>query len=314
MMSLRSAVIALSAVALVSCGSEEVGDAVQPDESGNGVTTTDSDVAPSYRFGGFFDGEAIAKERVTATGSGLEYVVIESGNGEGVSPGPADCVTVDYDGRLADTGDKFDSSFDRGQPASFPVGGVISGWTEALQLMVPGDEWILRIPADLGYGENPRPGSVIKPGDDLAFRVVLRDVAAQPSLGEDAWSALPDWDSDDERIQSTESGLKYIVLEPAAEGGAKASVNDRVVVHYEGRFAETGEIFDASWRQCRPAMFGVTQVIKGWTEMLQLMGEGEEVVVYIPSDLAYGRRGKGPIGPDQDLVFFVKLEDVLSVQ
>lgn len=310
MTSLRIAATALiTALSLAACGSETTETA----EAGEGANGAIAEVE-TYRFGTFFDGDEFSEDRVVATGSGLEYVVLESGDAEGASPRATDCVTVDYEGRIAATGERFDGTLDGGQPATFPVGGLIAGWTEALQIMRPGDDWVLRIPADLAYGDNPRPGGAIQPGDDLAFRLLMRDVRPMPSLTPEQWDELPDWTGDDEAIQTTESGLRYVVLDAEAEPGAQPSTNDRVVVHYEGRFAGSGEIFDASWRQCRPAMFGVTQVIPGWTEMLQLMGEGQEVVVFIPSDLAYGRRGKGPIGPDEDLVFYMKLEDVLSVE
>ena len=81
------------------------------------------------------------------TESGLQYKVLEPGEGD--SPGPTDVATVHYRGTLID-GTQFDSSYDRGQPATFPVGGVIAGWTEALQLMKPGAKWQLVIPAGAG--------------------------------------------------------------------------------------------------------------------------------------------------------------------
>jgi len=89
------------------------------------------------------------KEGVTTTGSGLQYKSLVAGDGE--TPKASDSVTVHYKGTLAD-GTVFDSSYDRGEPATFPVGGVISGWTEALQLMNVGDKFELAIPSDLAYG------------------------------------------------------------------------------------------------------------------------------------------------------------------
>jgi FKBP-type peptidyl-prolyl cis-trans isomerase len=296
-----------------SSGDVAANDEAAGTETPDAAPAPEAQSLPGHRFGAFIETPELDEARVTATGSGLEYIVLESGDGAGSSPGARDCVTVDYEGRLADTGETFDSSYERGQPATFPVGGLIRGWTEALQLMVPGDEWVLLIPADLAYGDNPRPGGLIKPGDDLAFRLEMHEVVDLPALDADDWEALPDWSAEEGDFQTTESGLKYVVLNAAPEEARSPVASDRVVVHYEGRFAASGETFDASFRRCEPAMFGVGQVIPGWTEMLQLMGEGEEVVVWIPSDLAYGRRGKGPIGPDEDLVFHVKLLDILSV-
>jgi len=106
--------------------------------------------------------------------SGLQYKVITEGKGK--SPKASDTVTVNYAGRLID-GTEFDSSYKRGQPATFPVGGVIKGWTEALQLMKEGSKWQLVIPADLAYGEQGRTG--IPPNSVLIFDVELLSIKAQ---------------------------------------------------------------------------------------------------------------------------------------
>jgi FKBP-type peptidyl-prolyl cis-trans isomerase FklB len=92
--------------------------------------------------------------------------------GNGPKPKSTDTVTVHYEGKLID-GTIFDSSLKRGQPASFPVNGVISGWTEALQLMPVGSTWQLCIPSELAYGERPRPGGPIGPNAVLTFEVQL---------------------------------------------------------------------------------------------------------------------------------------------
>ncbi len=119
-----------------------------------------------------FLAENAKKEGVVVTESGLQYKVIEAGEGD--SPGPEDVATVHYRGTLID-GTQFDSSYDRGEPATFPVGGVIAGWTEALQLMKPGAKWQLFIPADLAYG--PRgAGQDIGPNATLLFDVELISV------------------------------------------------------------------------------------------------------------------------------------------
>lgn len=109
---------------------------------------------------------------VKVAASGLQYKVIQPGEGE--SPGPNDMVTVHYRGRLVD-GSVFDSSYDRGEPAQFMVGQVIAGWSEALQMMKPGAKWELYIPAELAYGEEGRP-PVIPPSATLIFEVELLEV------------------------------------------------------------------------------------------------------------------------------------------
>ncbi len=108
--------------------------------------------------------------RVT-TASGLQYQVLASGPAGGRSPTYFDSVMVHYRGTLTD-GTVFDSSIDRGMPATFGVGEVIPGWTEALRLMKPGDKWMLYIPARLAYG-NRAVGSKIQPNSDLIFQVEL---------------------------------------------------------------------------------------------------------------------------------------------
>lgn len=111
------------------------------------------------------------REEVTTTDSGLQYEVLESGDGE--SPGPSSHVEVHYEGTLVD-GTVFDSSLERGQPLSFRVDQVIEGWQEALQLMSVGDTWMLFIPPELGYGAQGQ--GPIGPNETLIFRVELLDV------------------------------------------------------------------------------------------------------------------------------------------
>ena len=113
--------------------------------------------------------ENASREGVITTESGLQYEIINSGNGP--KPSADDQVTVHYHGKLInDT--VFDSSVERGEPATFPVNGVIPGWVEALQLMSVGDKWKLTIPSNLAYGERGA-GGVIGPGATLIFEVEL---------------------------------------------------------------------------------------------------------------------------------------------
>jgi FKBP-type peptidyl-prolyl cis-trans isomerase FklB len=113
-----------------------------------------------------------AKPGVVTLPSGLQYKILTEGKGT-ESPKAEDTVTVQYRGSLVG-GTEFDSSYKRGQPATFRVGGVIKGWTEALQLMKPGSKWELYIPNELAYGENAPPGSGIPAGAPLVFEVELQ--------------------------------------------------------------------------------------------------------------------------------------------
>jgi FKBP-type peptidyl-prolyl cis-trans isomerase FklB len=113
---------------------------------------------------------------VTTTASGLEYKVLAPGDKKAAFPGPTDQVTVQYRGKLLD-GTEFDSSFSRPAPTTFGVNTIIKGWQEALVMMKPGAKWRLWIPADLAYGNSPRPG--IPAGSMLDFEVEL--VSATPA-------------------------------------------------------------------------------------------------------------------------------------
>lgn len=120
------------------------------------------------------DGQAFleankSKEGVKTTASGLQYKVITEGTGP--KPTPNDTVVCNYRGTLID-GKEFDSSYKRGEAATFPIGGVIKGWTEALQLMPVGSKWQLFIPSDLAYGERGA-GAEIGPNSTLIFEVEL---------------------------------------------------------------------------------------------------------------------------------------------
>ena len=112
------------------------------------------------------------REGVKVTPSGLQYQVVKEGSGK--APGPTDTVTVHYEGKLIN-GTVFDSSYQRGQPISFPLNRVIPGWTEGLQLMKPGAKYMLYIPSKLGYGVEGHPPT-IGPNECLIFTVELISV------------------------------------------------------------------------------------------------------------------------------------------
>ncbi len=112
------------------------------------------------------------KEGVVTLPSGLQYKILKEGTGP--KPTASDTVSCNYRGTLIN-GKEFDSSYKRGEPTSFPVGGVIKGWTEALQLMPVGSKWQLFIPADLAYGDRGAGGD-IGPGETLIFEVELLSI------------------------------------------------------------------------------------------------------------------------------------------
>jgi len=133
----------------------------------------DASVDTNHRAAAKFLAENGKKPGVITTASGLEYKVVTPGSGD--SPKPSDEATVNYRGSLLD-GTEFDSSYKRGKPATFGVGHVIAGWTEALQLMKPGSKYQLWIPPQLAYDARPPQGAPIPPGAMLVFDVELISV------------------------------------------------------------------------------------------------------------------------------------------
>ena len=130
------------------------------------------------RAGEAFLAENAKKDSVVVLPSGLQYKVIKQGDGE--VPQANSKVEVNYEGRLID-GTVFDSSYKRNKPQEFGVGGVIPGFSEALQLMPVGSEWEIYIPQELGYGDRENPNSPIKPFSALIFKVELVGVKAAPT-------------------------------------------------------------------------------------------------------------------------------------
>ena len=119
------------------------------------------------------------KAGVQTLPDGLQYLIVHSGPAGGLKPKLNDEVKVHYEGKLI-TGKVFDSSYERGQPASMPLKGLVMAWQEALQLMRPGDEWILYVPPELGYGAEGAGGGEIPPGAALIFKIELIDVLPGP--------------------------------------------------------------------------------------------------------------------------------------
>jgi FKBP-type peptidyl-prolyl cis-trans isomerase FklB len=127
--------------------------------------------------GDAFLAENKSKDGVVTLPSGLQYKILKEGNGS--KPTATDSVVCNYRGTLIN-GTEFDSSYKRGQPATFPVGGVIKGWTEALQLMPVGSKWQLFVPSDLAYGPRGAAGGAIGPNATLIFEVELLSIQEKP--------------------------------------------------------------------------------------------------------------------------------------
>ena len=230
------------------------------------------------------------------TASGLASKVVTPGTGKD-HPGPTDKVKVHYTG-WTKAGKMFDSSVTRGEPISFGLDGVIKGWTEGVQLMVVGEKRRLWIPAALAYGDKPRGGA---PGGDLTFDVELLSIAAAPKPP----AAPEDVKAAPAAAKKTASGLAYRVLK-AGSGSEHPKASNVVEVHYSG-LTPDGKMFDSSVTRGEPIKFGLTNVIPGWTEGVQLMKVGEKTRFWIPAALAYGEKPTRPGAPAGPLVFDIEL-------
>ncbi|HEX6277392.1 MAG TPA: FKBP-type peptidyl-prolyl cis-trans isomerase [Polyangiaceae bacterium] len=225
--------------------------------------------------------------------SGLSSKVLTPGKGK-VRPGPSDQVRVGYAGWTKD-GKMFDAS-PADKPITFGLGNVIPGWTEGLQLMVEGEKRRFWIPANLAYGETPKmPGA---PAGDLVFDVELLEIMKAPETPKDV--AKPPAGA-----KKTASGMSYKVL-TKGKGTTHPTATSRVTVHYSG-WTTDGKLFDSSVQRGQPSSFSLNGVIKGWTEGVQLMVEGEKTRFWIPGELAYGDKPTRPGAPSGMLVFDIEL-------
>jgi peptidylprolyl isomerase len=221
--------------------------------------------------------------------SGLASKLVTPGSGTD-KPSATDVVTVHYTGWTTD-GKMVDSSFTRGMPSMFPLNRSLLGWRECVQLMTVGETRRCWLPQNLAY--NGQPG---RPTGMIVFDIQLLDTRTSPTV------PPPDVKGPPPDAKRTASGLAYKVLKPGT-GTRRPSPFSRVVVHYTG-WTTDGKMFDSSVARGQPATLGLDQVIRGWTEGMQLMVEGERTRFWIPENLAY----KGEAGsPKGMLVFDVDL-------
>ena len=164
----RAFAVAVVAIAATACGQKG-----KAQGQGETAAAPAPEISPAAKAAQAFMDKNAKEAGVMTTASGLQYKVVKSGPADGVKPGPRDEVKVNYSGSLT-TGQIFDSTDKSGAPAVFPVDGVIPGWTEALQLMHPGDVWDVFVPPKLGYGARnmgPIPADSV-----LVFRMELLGV------------------------------------------------------------------------------------------------------------------------------------------
>jgi FKBP-type peptidyl-prolyl cis-trans isomerase len=216
-----------------------------------------------------------------------------------VHPSPSDLVEVKYTGWTR----KGETVEDTPAPISFILDKAFPAFVDVLQLMVEGETRRLWVPMAGIYGNSPPPN--YPAGDltyDLALMKVLKKGPPPPEV-----PAPPDVKAPPKDAKRTKSGLSYHVLSPGS--GKQPSATDTVSVNYSG-WTPDGKMFDSSVRKKAPFVFRLDQVIKGWTEGLQLMKVGEKARFWIPSTLAYGDSPARPGAPSGPLVFDIELVEI----
>ena len=250
---------------------------------------------------------AAAPEGAEKTESGISSRVLQEGTG--TSHTKADeKVRVHYSGWQTD-GYNFDSSLSRGVPATFGLNQVIKGWTEGVQLMVEGEKRRFWIPGELAYGKlegelppigenGKRPG---RPLGQLCFDIELIKIRPHPTP--ENLTAAP------EDAAANPSGVASKVIK-AGTGEAKPKPTDNVQVHYTV-WTTDGKVVDSTLPNERPKILPLKRTVKGFTEGVQMMVEGETRRIWVPTNMAYGA-APPPTAPEGMLVFEVELLKILS--
>ena len=247
------------------------------------------------------------------TKEGLYYIITEQGTGE--MPKAGNDVVVNYTGRLLD-GTTFDSNVDTTfhhvQPFKFGLGKkqVIQGWDLGFANFKKGTKALLFIPSYLAYGEQAPPGGKIKPNDVLTFEVELVDIVEpmDPTKQFDKYFA-----ENKIKAEKTPEGLYYVITQPGT--GDKPKAGQTVIANYTGKLL-SGKKFDSNMEEefhhVQPFSFALGQhmVITGWDLGFGLLNKGAKATLYIPSNLAYGENGQGPIPANSPLIFDVELVDI----
>jgi len=235
--------------------------------------------------------------------------------GSGSAVAATDSVTAHYVGIGAASGKKFDSSWDRGKPATFALSQVIVGWQKGIPGMKVGGRRLLVIPGAQAYGANPPSGSGIQADETLVFVVDLVPTPT-PSVGPHvegtagvtvtgAAGAKPTVTVTAQTAQVSELTTHDITVGT----GAEVTPGATVTAHYVGVGAITGKTFDSSWDRGQPAQFPLSNVIQGWQDGIPGMRVGGRRLLVIPAAQAYGANppsGSG-IQANEPLVFVVDI-------
>jgi peptidylprolyl isomerase len=220
------------------------------------------------------------------SGTGLISKAVRPGDGT-EKPGPNDVVTVQYTGWSSD-GRMFDSSLTRQMPSMFPLNRAMAGWRECVSLMVLHETRRCWLPESLAYK-----GQAGRPKGTVVFDIELLDTRLSPTI------APPDVKEPAADAKRTPGGVAYKVLRPGT-GSRHPTSFSKVTVHYSG-WTTDGKLFDSSVARGAPATFDLGGgVIRGWTEGVPQMVEGERTRFWIPQDLAY----KGEAGSPRGMLVF----------
>lgn len=243
------------------------------------------------------------------TPSGLYYTISKEGVGENAKKGQT--VSVNYTGKLLGSDKPFDSNTDPEfkHPEPFSVvlgnGGVIKGWEEGLALMKKGTKGTLYIPSGLAYGAQDR-SPTIPPNSILVFDMDILNVGTQADIDD---KIIKEYlEKNKIKATKTASGMYYAITKEGT--GDKPKAGQKVSVKYNGTFMD-GKKFDGNMDRPEPFEFTLGQgaVIKGWDEGIALLRKGTKATLFLPSAVAYGERGTGPIPPNAVLLFDVELID-----
>lgn len=242
----------------------------------------------------------VENPKTIKTASGLEITVKEKGNGK--TPQAGDKVSVHYTGKL--TNDTvFDSSVQRNTPFEFRVGqgAVIKGWDEAFLLLKEGDKATIKFGPELGYGAQAQ--GPIPANSTLIFDVELLKIVSP---------AIKPFDIKGKDTITTKSGLKYVIVKQNKTG--EATTGKKATIHYSG-YMRDGKMFDSSLDRGQPlvADVGKNKLFPGLDEAVALMRVGEKGRFIIPSALAFGERGGGPVPPNTDLIMDLEVTGVKEI-
>ena len=239
--------------------------------------------------------------------SGLVYIIENPGTGPKAVEG--NNVSMHYKGTLRADGSKFDSSYDRNEPMAFiyKTNRMIPGFEEGIGLIGLGGKAKLIIPYYQAYG--PKGQGPIPPYSDLVFDIEMMNISVAVDVKAEGIKFLEE-NKLKPGVITTPSGLQYSVM---TKGTGKEHPNpaSKVTVHYHGTLID-GKVFDSSVEKGNPLTFGLNQVIKGWTEGLQLMTVGSKYKFFIPSEIAYGPNAQGAIPANSVLIFEVELIAIID--